>query len=73
MFGGAFDSPTAKQMQMPFWLYYFNVEDIDAASGRVAAGGGKITNGPMQVPGGNWIIQCQDPQGAHFALVGPKK
>jgi predicted enzyme related to lactoylglutathione lyase len=29
-------------------------------------------NGPMEVPGGGWIIQGQDPQGAMFALVGTK-
>ncbi|MGA8412896.1 MAG: VOC family protein, partial [Xanthobacteraceae bacterium] len=29
-----------------------------------------IINGPMEVPGGSWIVQCKDPQGAMFALVG---
>jgi predicted enzyme related to lactoylglutathione lyase len=24
------------------------------------------------VPGGSWIAQCMDPQGAMFAMVGPK-
>ena len=33
-------------------------------------GGGRILSGPMEVPGGNWIIRCMDPQGAMFALVG---
>lgn len=28
--------------------------------------------GPMEVPGGEWIIQGMDPQGAVFALVGAK-
>ena len=36
------------------------------------AGGGTILNGPMEVPGGAWIIQASDPQGAMFALVGSK-
>ena len=57
----------------PFWLYYFNVPAIDAAVGRVTGGGGKVLNGPMEVPGGDWIVQCQDPQGAMFALVAPKR
>ncbi|TIT61247.1 MAG: VOC family protein, partial [Mesorhizobium sp.] len=26
---------------------------------------------PMEVPGGSWVVQCQDPQGAHFALMAP--
>jgi predicted enzyme related to lactoylglutathione lyase len=25
--------------------------------------------GPMEVPGGAWIVNCLDPQGAHFSLV----
>jgi len=63
-----------KMPQMPasFWLYYFNVAGLDAAIGRVKKSGGRIMNGPMQVPGGSWIAQCADPQGAMFAMVGPK-
>jgi uncharacterized protein len=34
--------------------------------------GGQILNGPHQVPDGSWIVQCRDPQGAMFALVGPR-
>ena len=61
----------SKQPDMPqaAWMYYVNVGAIDAAVARVAAGGGKLLNGPMQVPGGHWIAQCQDPQGAMFAMV----
>ena len=36
-------------------------------------GGGKILHGPSQVPGGGWIVQASDPQGASFALVGSRK
>jgi predicted enzyme related to lactoylglutathione lyase len=56
----------------PFWLYYVNVGDIDAALERVKAAGGTILNGPMEVPGGDWILQGSDPQGAAFALVGKR-
>jgi predicted enzyme related to lactoylglutathione lyase len=35
----------------------------------VQAGGGAILNGPHQVPGGSWIVQCRDPQGGVFSLV----
>jgi hypothetical protein len=55
------------------WLYYFNVEAIDAAADRVKAGGGKIAGGPMEVPGGQWIVNCVDPQGVAFALLAPKR
>jgi len=69
--GGMFNSPAAQAAR--FWLYYFNVGDIDAAAKRVGDGGGKIIHGPQQVPGGGWIVQAADPQGAAFALLGSKK
>jgi predicted enzyme related to lactoylglutathione lyase len=58
---------------MPFWWYYFNVDAIDAAATRAKDAGGQIINGPMQVPGGSWIVQCIDPQGAMFAMVAAKR
>jgi predicted enzyme related to lactoylglutathione lyase len=66
--GGMFTKPPS--IPFPFWLYYFNVPDIDAAMGRVTAAGGTVLMGPMAVPGGAFILQAQDPQGAVFALVG---
>lgn len=60
-------------MPMPFWLYYFNVDAIDAAMARVTQHGGKVLMGPHQVPGGQWILQCLDPQGAMFAMVASKR
>ena len=58
-------------LPVPFWLYYFAAENIDAAVKRVNGAGGKVLNGPAEVPGGAWIIQCLDPQGAMFAIVAP--
>ncbi|ASY70461.1 VOC family protein [Sinorhizobium fredii] len=57
----------------PYWLYYFNVEALDAAIDRAKSGGAKIIQEPMEVPGGAWIVQATDPQGALFALVAPKR
>ncbi|WP_284164013.1 VOC family protein [Frigidibacter sp. SD6-1] len=57
---------------VPFWLPYFGADGIDAAIGRITANGGTVLNGPMEVPGGAFICVAQDPQGAAFALVGPK-
>lgn len=67
--GGMMNKP--EQIPVPVWLFYFNVPAIDAAARRVTDNGGKILMGPMEVPGGSWIVQCQDPQGAHFALTAP--
>src|SRR5215470_7760234 len=57
----------------PFWLYYFNVEALDAAVARVKKAGGKIALEPQQVPTGQWIAQCTDPQGAMFGLLAPTR
>lgn len=65
--GGVFDKP-AEMPGPPFWLYYVRVDDADASAKRVEELGGKILNGPMDVPGGDRIVQCMDPQGAVFAL-----
>ena len=61
------------EMPAPTWLYYFNVPAIDAAAERVKAKGGKIVNGPTEVPGGQWIVHGLDLEGALFALVAPKR
>jgi predicted enzyme related to lactoylglutathione lyase len=67
--GGVYDDAAAAH---PYWLYYVNVDDIDAAVHRVGQAGGTLRQAPQQVPGGSWIVQGTDPQGGHFALVGPR-
>jgi len=67
--GAMMNKPAA--LPVPFWGYYFNVPSIDAGTAKIKAGGGKILNGPMEVPGGQWIVQAMDPQGAAFNLVAP--
>jgi predicted enzyme related to lactoylglutathione lyase len=70
---GATMTRDPKNSPAPFWLYYFNVEDIDAAATRIQEKNGQVIMGPHEVPGGLWIILGIDPQGAMFSLVGPKK
>lgn len=69
--GGIMTKPA--QMPAPAWIFYFNVGAIDDAVSRVKGNGGQVINGPMEVPGGAWVVQCLDPQGAMFALVAPKR
>jgi hypothetical protein len=69
--GGMMDKP--EQVPVACWLYYFNVPALDAAIEKINAGGGQVALGPMEVPGGLWIVQAIDPQGARFALVAPKR
>jgi predicted enzyme related to lactoylglutathione lyase len=57
----------------PSWMYYVTVDDLDAALERAKARKATVLNGPMEVPGGQRIVQLLDPQGAAFALVTPPK
>jgi predicted enzyme related to lactoylglutathione lyase len=54
------------------WGYYFRVADIEVAAQAAKSHGGQVFYGPVQVPGGDWIINGIDPQGATFGLVGAK-
>ena len=56
----------------PAWLFYFTVEDINAAAQRIKDNGGSILYGPNQVPGGAWTLQAVDPQGGHFAVTATR-
>ncbi|MDJ0386783.1 VOC family protein [Roseomonas sp. E05] len=51
------------------WTFYFRLESVGAAAERLQAQGGTVLNGPHEVPGGQWILQARDPQGASFALI----
>ena len=50
------------------WLFYLSVEDLNAALEKTRSLGGVVINGPMVVPGGGRVAQCEDSQGAAFAL-----
>lgn len=65
--GGMFKKPD-EMPGPPAWLYYTRVGDIDQTVEKVRAKGGQVLNGPMEVPGGDRIAQCMDPQGAVFAV-----
>lgn len=58
---------------VPAWLPYFGVNGVEAAMKRIESAGGKVAHGPSEVPGGAYIAVAQDPQGAWFAVVGPKE
>lgn len=64
--GGMMNIPPGAPMP-PAWLYYTESKDLDAASKRAVSNGGKLMNGPMDVPGGR-VSQFMDPQGAAFAI-----
>ena len=72
MIGGMMNTPPEMAAVPPMWTIYFRVPDINEAAARIKANGGTITNGPQEVPGGDWIVNAVDPQGAHFALHAKK-
>lgn len=70
--GGIFTKPP-EMPAPPHWLYYVHVPDINEALAAVKANGGQVLSGPMEVPGGDLVAQCMDPQGAAFALHAKPK
>jgi predicted enzyme related to lactoylglutathione lyase len=71
--GGMMAKPPQMAQAPPHWGLYFRVADVHAGAERVTASGGQITYGPTEVPGGDWIVQCLDPQGAEFSLNQKRK
>ena len=64
--GGIFNGPP--DMPGVGWLPYVRVPDVQAAAEAVGAEGGKLLREPMEVPGGDLIAHCMDPQGVAFAV-----
>jgi predicted enzyme related to lactoylglutathione lyase len=54
------------------WRFAFGVRDIEEAAAKIAAAGGTIHHGPIEVPGGDRVVMASDPQGARFMAVGPR-
>jgi uncharacterized protein len=57
----------------PHWLTYIRVLSVDKAAAAAKGAGGRVTQGPMEVPGGSRIAQILDPQGGAFAVHEPAK
>ena len=69
--GGMMDKPA--NIPVSFWGFYTTVDGIEAAVARLTEKGGQVLNGPHQVPGGSWIVQAIDPEGAAFALTSARQ
>jgi predicted enzyme related to lactoylglutathione lyase len=52
----------------PSWLHYARVADVNVAAEAVRQHGGQILHGPVEVPGGDWIVMVMDNQGTPFAV-----
>jgi uncharacterized protein len=69
-YGGMFTK--APEIPEPNWLSYVRVDDVKQKVQQMEQLGGKVMVPPMEVPGGDWVAQCMDEQGAMFALHTPK-
>lgn len=66
---GAMEMPDNVPAQAPpFWLVYFDVEDVDAAAQRARDLGAADVMGPMDFAGGRFAL-VTDPDGAMFGLL----
>jgi uncharacterized protein len=54
-----------------FWCLYVRARDVASKAEEANALGARIANGPLEVPGGDWVAQLHDPQGALIALHAP--
>jgi predicted enzyme related to lactoylglutathione lyase len=62
--GGMFPWPDGP----PAWVPYFGHEDVDGLIEQIPALGGRLLNGPVQVPAGRFA-PFADPQGAVFSVL----
>jgi predicted enzyme related to lactoylglutathione lyase len=65
--GGMFNKP-AEMPGGPAWLGYVRVKNVNDTVKKAKGARGTLVNGPMEVPGGDWIAQFVDPYGAMFAV-----
>ncbi|HEY2824491.1 MAG TPA: VOC family protein [Gemmatimonadales bacterium] len=66
--GGIYAKPAAMALAASHWLPYMRVGSVDRAAQVAVSLGGKLTSGPMDVPGGGRIAMLLDPQGGPFAV-----
>ena len=53
----------------PHWLSYIMVDDVDATVAKVPDAGGRVLNGPFDIPGVGRMAVIADPTGAAVALM----
>ncbi len=69
--GGLYNK-AANQPGSASWLPYIRVADARESAVVIGKRGGHLVNGPMEVPGGDWITMGVDPQGGAFAVHSVK-
>jgi predicted enzyme related to lactoylglutathione lyase len=64
---GVFGDLRGRSNVHPQWMFHFRVAALEVAIARVEASGGSSL-GPVELPSGDRLAVCEDPQGAAFAL-----
>ena len=64
MIGGYRQLETPKEI--PHWISYVSVEDVDLAAKEAAVHGGKVIEEPHEIPGVGRTARIRDPQGAEL-------
>jgi len=64
---GGYSSPRSDR-QPPHWISYVSVEDVDAGARAATAKGGKVVQGPFDIPNVGRTARIADPQGAEICL-----
>ena len=64
---GVFSDVAGRPGVHPHWIFHLRVADLDAARAHVLSLGGLALD-PVELPNGDRIAVCDDPQGAAFAL-----
>jgi hypothetical protein len=67
--GGVMAFPPGSQAMPPNWGCYVTVVDCDKTSADAQKLGGKLCNGPFDIPGVGRMAVLQDPQGAVFSVI----
>ena len=71
--GGMYTLPSGMAGSGPRWLAYARSASVPKLAEATKSAGGRVLNGPQEVPGGSWIVQLADPQGAVIAGVEPPR
>jgi len=67
--GGGMDMTSMVPAEVPpNWLTYFQVESADRTAEQIKQHGGTVMAGPMDSPGGRFVVAL-DPQGAAFGVL----
>jgi predicted enzyme related to lactoylglutathione lyase len=66
--GGVGGPPSSPDAGTSGWTSYVAVTSADEAAAAVTANGGRVTDGPVDIPRSGRVARCEDPHGAVFGL-----